>query len=194
MSSDRGILRSGYRSHINQLQPRKEDFVMSEAPIWKVEAINQVAIVVKDLDKAMENYWKILGIGPWQVFNFDERIASDLTYDEEDAKFIMKIGLTMVGDTMMELIEPKEGENIYSDFLKEKGEGIHHFGIFVDDVDKIRTDMRAAGLKCLQSGCFADRQGAFAYIDTTKDLSAIWEPLKMSPEGALQPDYVYPES
>ena len=105
--------------------------------------INQVAIVVQDLDKAIENYWKILGIGPWQVFNFDERIASGLTFDAEDAKFIMKIGLTMVGDTIMKLSKPLEGKNIYSDFLKEKGKGIHHFGIFGDDVDKVRADMRA---------------------------------------------------
>jgi hypothetical protein len=31
----------------------------------KCERINQIAIVVKDLEVVAENFWKILGIGPW---------------------------------------------------------------------------------------------------------------------------------
>lgn len=30
----------------------------------KVSAINQVALVVKDLQKSVEDYWNIFGIGP----------------------------------------------------------------------------------------------------------------------------------
>ncbi|MBA7656178.1 hypothetical protein ES703_64093 [subsurface metagenome] len=31
----------------------------------KVPHLHQVALVVKDLQKTMENYWNILGIGAW---------------------------------------------------------------------------------------------------------------------------------
>jgi hypothetical protein len=33
----------------------------------KCERINQIAIVVKDLEVVAENFWKILGIGPWSL-------------------------------------------------------------------------------------------------------------------------------
>ena len=32
--------------------------------------IKQIAILVEDVDKAMQNYWDILGIGPWDVRHF----------------------------------------------------------------------------------------------------------------------------
>ena len=45
----------------------------------KVAGINQVALVVKDLQKVMENYWNILGIGPWDVYSWE----APLTYDRK---------------------------------------------------------------------------------------------------------------
>ena len=29
--------------------------------------IKQICILVEDVHKAMENYWELLGIGPWDV-------------------------------------------------------------------------------------------------------------------------------
>lgn len=30
----------------------------------------QIALVVRDVDKAMKHYWEVLGIGPWDVRHF----------------------------------------------------------------------------------------------------------------------------
>ena len=32
--------------------------------------IKQICILVEDVHKAMENYWELLGIGPWDVRHF----------------------------------------------------------------------------------------------------------------------------
>jgi len=36
----------------------------------KCKGINQIAIVVEDLESVAENYWNILGIGPWAIFKW----------------------------------------------------------------------------------------------------------------------------
>jgi len=34
----------------------------------KVKGINQIAIAVNDLEEVAKNYWTILGIGPWAIY------------------------------------------------------------------------------------------------------------------------------
>ena len=37
---------------------------------FDVKGLEQVGIVVRDLQKSMENYWNNFGIGPWNVLHF----------------------------------------------------------------------------------------------------------------------------
>ena len=53
---------------------------------------------------------------------------------------------------MYELIEPLDGPNSYQEFLDSRGEGLHHLGYFVDDLDAAIAEMEAQGFAVLQSG------------------------------------------
>jgi len=151
----------------------------------KVSELYQVGIVVQDLEKSIEQYQNILGIGPWQVSEIDSSTMSEVTYHGRPAQHRFRIALTMVGPVQLELIEPVEGDNIYSDFLKEHGEGIHHLGhIRVNNVAEAIKTLEKEGFPCLQSGCFPG--GGYAYVDTTKALGVIIELLQM-PEGRPAP-------
>ena len=150
----------------------------------KVTGINQVALVVKDLQKTMENYWNILGIGPWTVYSLDAHLVCHRRYHGKPAWASEKEALTRVGAVELELCQPIEGESIYQDFLTEHGEGLHHMNFLVDsadDVDNITEILAKEGFPCLQSGRFGPPEdlGAFSYIDT-KPLRTIWEPVHES--------------
>jgi hypothetical protein len=41
--------------------------VDGELPITLGDVL-QVGLVVRDLQKSMEAYWKLLGIGPWKIY------------------------------------------------------------------------------------------------------------------------------
>jgi hypothetical protein len=41
-----------------------------------ISSIDQVAVVVHDLDAAMERYWSELGIGPWAVYTYGSHRCS----------------------------------------------------------------------------------------------------------------------
>lgn len=155
----------------------------------QVKSIHQVSLVVRDLDRAMEDYWNKLGIGPWDVHYMRPPKAWGLTYYGKKADFTMKVAFTMLGAVELELIEPTSGNNIYSDFLSERSEGIHHLLFLANNVDRVTDLMGKSGFALTQSGHFND--GHWAYYKTSESLKAIWE-VARPPEKA-SPDYRYPQ-
>ena len=51
-------------------------------PKIKIGEITQIGIIVKDLQKAVYNYWATLGIGPWQIVRMEPPILTDVTLRE----------------------------------------------------------------------------------------------------------------
>ena len=153
---------------------------MTQESIAKVKCkgINQIAIVVKDLELVAENYWKILGIGPWAIFKWEAPLVYDRKYHGQAVWAREKIALAQVGNMQLELVQPVEGPSIYRDWLEEHGEGLHHMNFLVDDVDEAAEVLAIEGFTSIQSGRFEPREqkGAYNYIDI-KPLRAIWEPV-----------------
>ncbi len=147
----------------------------------KVKGIEQVAIVVKDIERVVENYWNILGIGPWTIHPWEAPTVYERRYYGKPTWAREKIALAQVGAVQMELVQPVEGDSIYQDWLDEHGEGLHHVNFLVDDVDdlsKTAEILAEEGFPTMQSGRFGppESRGGFNYIDT-KPLRAIWEPI-----------------
>lgn len=84
--------------------------------------IKQIAILVEDVDKAMQNYWDILGIGPWDVRHFRPDTCHDFYVNGElqTEGFDFICAVCWHEDIELELIQPIEGPNVYWDTLKEK--------------------------------------------------------------------------
>ena len=158
-----------------------------------ISSIDQVAVVVRDLDKAMERYVNEFGIGPWSVYTFSPDWIR-MTFRGREQGYKMKLALAQVGGMMYELIEPIEGPNTYEEFLNERGEGLHHLGYLVDDIDEAIQQMEDAGFTLLQSGrgFGANNDGAYAYFETEGALGHIVEAIEMPPEMP-EPERTFPE-
>lgn len=139
----------------------------------KVKAITQVSLVVKDIQDTMTNYWNILGIGPWNIWEVAPPFAHDFMYKSKPANVTAKVGYAMAGEIQIELIEPVSGKSLYNDFIAKHGEGLHHLRFLVDDIDKTTEIMNKEGFPTLMSGGLSD--GGFAYYDTAGTLKCIWE-------------------
>ncbi len=155
--------------------------------------IAQVAIIVKDLDKAMEHYWKQFGIGPWHVYTYGKPLVKHMTYHGEPTEYKMRIGLSYFGPMRVELIEPLEGETVYADFVEEHGYGVHHFGLLVDDMEGALAEAEAAGLTMTMDGAGfgLDGDGHYAYLDTEEALGVTLELIER-PKGRVTPERIYP--
>jgi len=153
--------------------------------ILKVSELYQACVVVRDLEKSVEHYRNVLGIGPWEILGADPSTIIDMIYHGRPVKARFRVALAMVGPMQLELIQPIEGDNIYSDFLKEHGEGLHHLGhVRVENLGEAVQALEKAGFPCLQRGRMTD--GGWAYMDTVKALGFILELLEL-PEGVPAP-------
>ena len=144
----------------------------------KCERINQIAIVVYDLELVAQNYWDILGIGPWEVYDWEAPLVYNRMYGGKPAWSREKIALTQVGGVQLELVQPVDGPSLYRDWLEEHGEGLHHFNFFVDDWEGTVDNLAKEGFTSLQNGMFGPHElkNAYNYFDMPP-LRAIWEPV-----------------
>jgi methylmalonyl-CoA/ethylmalonyl-CoA epimerase len=155
----------------------------------------QVSMVVHNVDNSIEKMWNTLGIGPWNVAIIDANSITNVKYHGKPGRFGFKVGLTHVGGFELELIESLEGENIYVDFLKKNGEGVHHVGCpMIDTYEnfvKNIQDLEKADFPCIMTGRCPP--GYFAYFDTTRVLKTNMEIYWRDPKGYMPPfDYTYP--
>ncbi len=142
----------------------------------KVKGINQIAIAVNDLEEVAKNYWTIMGIGPWAIYEWEVPLVYDRTYHGQTAWARERIALAQVGKVQLELVQPVEGPSIYRDWIDEHCEGLHHINFLVDDVDETVAELARIGFPSMQGGKFGPpaQKGAYNYIDTWP-LHTIWE-------------------
>ncbi|MHB1162518.1 MAG: VOC family protein [Chloroflexota bacterium] len=166
---------------------------MNDQPKLKLKGVSQIALVVKDLDRAMEAYWKILGIGPWKIYLYEPGYVKDMQFRGQPDAYRAWVALAEFGGQVIELMQHIDGESLYTEFSAKHGEGVQHLGAFVEDFAQALEDARAAGFKVLQSGHGYGKQGdgAFAYLDTSEELGIIWELIEV-PRERSEPVRVYP--
>lgn len=137
----------------------------------------QVALVVRDMEKAMERYWTLLGIGPWDVRHFTNETVRDFHVDGERVQepFEFICAVTWEGDVELELIQPVEGPNIYWRHLDEEGEGLHHIKDVMPDeeIPAALERFRERGHNVIQTGWID--QDVHYYLDTKDALGMVYE-------------------
>jgi catechol 2,3-dioxygenase-like lactoylglutathione lyase family enzyme len=126
--------------------------------------IVQYAIVVRDVKK-VSDYYERLGFGGMPV---DHNISVDRNYRGQPGKFEMYLGWWRWGDLPFEWIQPLVGPSVYHDHLSTRGEGFHHLGFNVTDMDQAVELLQARGAPLSQSGGWdtPSSKGRFAYYDT----------------------------
>lgn len=158
----------------------------------EIPEITQIGFVVEDLEDGMGRFSSILGIGPWDVYRFEPPRHSETTYRGEEHDYTMTLALTDLAGTMLELIEPGEGESIYTEHLEEHGEGLHHVACFAfEDTERAIEQFEEAGMGVLQSGNFAGVP--YWYIDTREQLNGVIFETATNLDSIPEPDKTYPE-
>lgn len=136
-------------------------------------ATMQVAMVVRDIEAAMQQHWEVFRIGPWDVYDFDATRVKNYIYRGKPATHTCLIAVCWSGDTQLELMQPLTGYSIYDEFLDRHREGLHHIKLYYADVHKAAADFETRGYPVIQSGLFDEDQ--HYYLDTEKDFGYIIE-------------------
>jgi catechol 2,3-dioxygenase-like lactoylglutathione lyase family enzyme len=167
---------------------------MPDSPLsFLKNGIAQVALIVEDLDRAVEQYYRLFGIGPWHFYTYGKPLVKEMSYQGEPAEYSMRLALSYLGPLRIELIELGEGETVYADHVQEHGYGVHHFGVLVDDMQAALAEAEAAGLTVTQDGAGfgRDGDGHYAYLNTESSIGVALELIER-PKDRMPPEKIYP--
>ena len=145
-------------------------------PLIASKTITQVAVVVKDIDKARNSWAQVLGMKVPDVSVAGSHFSRPTRYkgDLSDAK--AKLAFFAMDNLQIELIQPLGGKSTWQEFLDKNGEGIHHIAFAVKNIDGVEKQFTLQGMPVVQNGGWDG--GAYGYIDASANLGCILELLE----------------
>lgn len=97
--------------------------------------IDHIGIAVKSIQEALSQYDKILNKPHVQT----EEIPSEK----------VRVAMIPVGETRIEFLEPLSDDSAIAKFITERGEGIHHIALAVEDIKGDIGRLSEAGFRVL---------------------------------------------
>ncbi len=102
-----------------------------------VTKIDHIGIIVDKLEDSMKKYTSLLDL---EVVEIEEVNVENV---------INRVAFLPVGETNIELVETTATTGLAADFLRERGEGIHHIALEVEDLDMTFEKLKAQGVQFL---------------------------------------------
>ncbi|HEY7025225.1 MAG TPA: methylmalonyl-CoA epimerase [Candidatus Limnocylindrales bacterium] len=146
--------------------------------------IHHVAVVVRDLDAALN------------VYRDQLRLPLDVLLPIADDG--VRIAFLPVGESNIELVEPTDPGTGVARFLESRGEGFHHVCLEVDDVAAELDRLAANGLELIDRVPRRGAEGPVAFIHPRSCHGVLvelieapggpaWKQLGFDPEGSQVP-------
>lgn len=132
--------------------------------------VDQLGYVYKDIEKQARLLENIYGLSK---FAFLEKNDSLCIYRGKESIISTRLAISRIFNVQIELIQHIEGECVFKEFLDSGREGLHHFGIYVDDLDFVVKGFTDKGYKIIHQRIIGKQK--VAYIDTEKDLGILLE-------------------
>jgi methylmalonyl-CoA/ethylmalonyl-CoA epimerase len=94
--------------------------------------IDHVGIAVTDLDGAVEEYRRALGVEPIHRERVEDQGVEEVLF--------------RVGTSYIQLLRALGPDTPVGKFLQRRGEGVHHVGYRVSDINRTLEQLRGAGV------------------------------------------------
>lgn len=140
----------------------------------------QIGYVVRDIERAMEHWSKVLGVGPWfyvERVPFLSYVYQGIRRDDVH----LSIALAYSGNMQMELIQQRnDTPSSWKAFIDSGREGIQHWSSLEKDYDGIYSRALQRGYRVDHEGTMA--RGRFVYFVSDANPSAIFEVADATPD------------
>ncbi|MBX2811505.1 MAG: methylmalonyl-CoA epimerase [Myxococcales bacterium] len=134
--------------------------------------LDHVAIAVNDLQQAVNNYERRLGIHCERV----ERVPSQ----RADVAFFD------VGKVHIELVAPSDETSAVARSIKKRGEGLHHICLEVSDLESILSTLSQLGVNLLNEKPVPGAKGTQVAFVHPKELNGVLVELVEKPKSGSE--------
>jgi hypothetical protein len=133
-------------------------------------SIHQVGFVVKNLKQEVEKFSELYGIKPWNIWEYNTKNVEDMEVYGVKKNYKMMVATCKSMNIDFELIEPLDGESIFSDFIDKFGGGLHHINFLADNYDAVSNYLLSQEIGIIQYGNLSGKH-KYAFFDTFQDLN-----------------------
>ena len=122
----------------------------------KIEKIEHLGVAINDIERGISLYKDVLGLTTTPITR-DEEMGSNMAF-------------VNIGESALELLSPLEHPpagstgDIMRKFLTNKGEGIHHLCIAVDDIEVALKELEQKGITLIDKVPREGAHGKVAFI------------------------------
>jgi catechol 2,3-dioxygenase-like lactoylglutathione lyase family enzyme len=129
-----------------------------------------IAILVKDLDKALANWERLLGIKASEPFYLPPGSEVPVFTNGEPGDYTdCRLSTIQLENCMIEFVQPGEKAGPWKDMLDRCGEGVQHLSFIVPDRKKAQDELKAIGApKSYHIGYWPG--GTYSFTDSVAEL------------------------
>jgi len=98
----------------------------------EIKRIHHIAVLVDDIDHALQFWHATLGIDPTQISEVPSEAA--------------RIAFLPLGDSEIELVQPTTPDSGLARFMEKHGPGMHHLCLQVDSLTAMLTQLKSKGI------------------------------------------------
>ena len=124
--------------------------------------IDHIGIVVNDLKTRVKKYTSVLGL---EVKEIEEVNVENV---------INRVAFLPIGETNIELVQTTANTGLAADFLKERGEGIHHIAFEVKDLNKTFQELRSRGVEFIWNKIINGSRGSTVAFIKPEELGGVY--------------------
>lgn len=110
-----------------------------------IKRIDHVAIAVRDCDQATEQYTKLLNA---------KHVRTEVLREKAG---MVKVAYMQIGENILSLVQSLEPDGFINQHIDRHGEGLHHLGLEVDDLEGFISQVEGNGYKIPLRDEFSNR-------------------------------------
>jgi catechol 2,3-dioxygenase-like lactoylglutathione lyase family enzyme len=157
-------------------------------PSLGLPSVGQLGFIVHDIQRYLPSVASAFNLKTWYEPQYSEK---QFKIGGGIVELDFNLAFAYSGKLQIELVEEKsQRAPIYKDHLDSYGQGLHHLGFYVPDLDAKLTIARQLGLGILLEGQFTTAGGGdarFAYLDTRQMCGIIVELINIKLYGINVP-------
>ena len=107
---------------------------------------------------------------------FQDKLGLKLEYEENLPQYNTKLAMFPVGETYLELLEGTAQSSDVSKWIGERGQGLYHICLEVEDIDGALAELKAKGVRLLDEQPRIGHGGArIAFLDPKSTANVLVE-------------------
>ncbi len=111
----------------------------------QIKRIDHLAIAVKDVEAAIKQYETLLGAKHIRTYELQEKAG------------LVRVAYMQIGENVLTLVQSLEENGFIDKFIEKNGEGMHHLGLEVDNLEQFVKETEEKGFRIPLRDEFSNR-------------------------------------